>query len=199
MARQRLPLILIGAGLPQVHSFAGRATEDAEHLVEYQEISPLAPWHVNEALQGPANSKGVSFTREAVDAVIKATHGHAYFLQQWAYEAWNLATGNAIEAGDIQRATGPAIRRLDETFFRVRFERLTPKEKQYLRAMAEMGPGPQRSGRIAAQLGVKIQAVAPLRDALTRKGMIYSPAYGQNAFNAPLFDEFLRRAMPAPR
>jgi hypothetical protein len=199
VSQRRLPLILVAAGLPQARGLASRARSDVERLVEYPEIGPLQPWHVSEALQGPAQAQGAAFSREALNEIIKATHGFAYFLQQWGYEAWNLASGSTIEAADIQRATKSAIRRLDETFFRVRFDHLTPKEKEYLRAMAELGPPPQRSGQIAAQLGLKIQAVAPVRDALMRKGMVYSPAYGQNAFTAPLFDEFLRRAMPSSK
>lgn len=193
VAQRRLPLILIGAGLPMIRT---QAKSDVERLIEYPEIGPLQPWHVSEALQVPANSLGVTFSRDAVGEVIKATHGYAYFLQQLAYEAWNIANSSTIEAFDIQRAAKSAIRRLDETFFRVRFDRLTPKEREYLRALAGLGAAPQRSGQIAAQLGVKIQAVAPVRDALIRKGMIYSPDYGQTTFTAPLFDEFMRRAMP---
>ena len=197
VAQRRLPLMLAGAGLPQVRGLAGRATADVERLVEYLEVGPLPPWHVSEALLAPANSKGASFTHDAVGEVIKATHGYAYLVQQWAYESWNTAIGNTVEAWDVQRASAAAIRRLDETFFRVRFDRIAPKEKKYLRAMAELGAGPHRSGQIAAQLGLKIQAAAPIRDALIRKGMIYSPAYGKTAFTAPLFDEFMRRTMPS--
>jgi hypothetical protein len=196
ISQRRLPLILFAAGLPQVRGLASRATAVVERLVEYPEVGPLQPWHVSEALQGPAQRQGAEFTREALNELIKATHGYPYFIQQWAYEAWNLAAGPIIDAVDVQRAAKPATRRLDESFFRVRFDRLTPKEKQYLRALAELGPASQRSGQIAAQLGVKIQAVAPVRDILIRKGMIYSPSYGRTAFTAPLFDEFMRRTMP---
>jgi Mn-dependent DtxR family transcriptional regulator len=80
----------------------------------------------------------------------------------------------------------------------VRFDRLTPAERKYLRAMAELGPGPHRSGDIAAQLGVKVESVAPRRSALVAKGMVYSPAHGDTAFTVPLFDEFLLRALPKP-
>ena len=174
--QRRLPLALIGAGLPQVRGLAGRSKSYSERLFEYPEIGPLQPSDASEALQIP---------------------GYPYFLQQWGYEAWNTAAGPTIEIGDIHRATKLAIRRLDESFFRVRFDRLTPKEKDYLRTLAEMGPAAQRSGEIAAHMGAKIQSVAPLRNALIRKGMIYSPVYGETAFTVPLFDEFMRRVMPA--
>jgi len=150
-------------------------------------------------LQIPVRNQGAVFSREALSEVIEVTQGYPYFLQQWGYEAWNTAAGPTIELADINRATTLAIRRLDASFFRVRFDRLTPKEKDYLRALADMGPSAHRSGEIAARLGVKIQSVAPVRDALIRKGMIYSPIYGETAFTVPLFDEFMCRVMPSSR
>jgi hypothetical protein len=197
VSQRRLPLALVAAGLPQVRGLAGRSKSYAERLFEYPEIGPLQPSDATEALQIPVRNQGAEFTPEALAAVIEVTQGYPYFLQQWGYEAWNLAAGPAIVLTDIHRATKQAIRRLDQSFFRVRFDRLTPKEKDYLRAMAEMGPAAHRSGAVAAKLGVKIQSVAPVRDALIRKGMIYSPLYGETAFTVPLFDEFMRRVMPS--
>lgn len=196
VAQRRLPLALIAAGLPQVRALAGRSKSYAERLFEYPEIGPLQPSDATEALRIPVRNLGVHFTAEALHEIIEVTRGYPYFLQQWGYEAWNTSAGPAIEAADIERATKLAIRRLDQSFFRVRFDRLTPKEKDYLRALAELGAAAQRSGAIAARLGVKIQSVAPVRDSLIRKGMIYSPVYGETAFTVPLFDEFMRRVMP---
>ncbi len=197
VSQRRLPLALIGAGLPQVRGLAGRSKSYAERLFEYPEIGPLQPSEATEALQIPVRNQGAEFSREALAEVIEITKGYPYFLQQWGYEAWNTSAGPAIEIADIHRATKLAIRRLDQSFFRVRFDRLTPKEKDYLRALAGMGPAPHRSGEIAARLGVKIQSVAPVRDALIRKGMIFSPVYGETAFTVPLFDEFMHRVMPS--
>ena len=89
-----------------------------------------------------------------------------------------------------------ALAELDASFFRVRFDRLTPSEKRYMRSMAELGAGPHRSGDIAELLGKKVTTVAPTRNALIAKGMIYSPSHGDTAFTVPLFDEFMRRIMP---
>jgi hypothetical protein len=197
VSQRRLPLALVAAGLPQVRGLAGRSKSYAERLFEYPEIGALQPSEATEALQIPVRNQGAEFAPNALEAVIEVTRGYPYFLQQWGYEAWNLADGPTIQLADIHQATKRAIRRLDESFFRVRFDRLTPKEKDYLRALAEMGPAPHRSGEIASRLGVKIQSVAPVRDALIRKGMIYSPVYGETAFTVPLFDEFMRRAMPS--
>ena len=197
VSQRRLPLALVGAGLPQVRGLAGRSKSYAERLFEYPEIGPLQPSDAAEALQIPVRNQGAAFSREALSEVIEVTQGYPYFLQQWGYEAWNTAAGPTIEIADIHRASKLAVRRLDQSFFRVRFDRLTPKEKDYLRALAEMGPAPHRSGEIALRLGVKIQLVAPVRDSLIRKGMIYSPVYGETAFTVPLFDEFMCRVMPA--
>jgi hypothetical protein len=197
VSQRRLPLALIGAGLPQVRGLAGRSKSYAERLFEYPEIGPLQPSDATEALQIPVRNQGAEFSPEALAEVIEVTQGYPYFLQQWGYEAWNISAGPTMEIADIHRATKLAIRRLDQSFFRVRFDRLTPKEKDYLRALAGMGPAPHRSGEIAARLGVKIQSVAPVRDALIRKGMIFSPVYGETAFTVPLFDEFMHRVMPS--
>jgi hypothetical protein len=196
VSQRRLPLALMGAGLPQVRGIAGRSKSYSERLFDYPEIGPLEPSDATEALQKPVRYQGAAFSRGAIAEILEVTQGYPYFLQQWGYEAWNIAAGPKIELADIRRATKLAIRRLDESFFRVRFDRLTPKEKEYLRAFAEMGPSAQRSGDIAAHLGIKIQAAAPVRNSLVKKGMIYSPLYGETAFTVPLFDEFMRRIMP---
>ncbi len=196
VSQRKLPLVLVAAGLPQVRALAGRSKSYAERLFEYPEIGQLRLSEAEVALQIPARQQGASFSHQALNEIFNVTQGYPYFLQQWGYEAWNTAAGPIIELEDIHRTNKLAIRRLDQSFFRVRFDRLTPREKDYLRALAEMGPNAHRSGEIAARLGVKIQSVAPVRDALIRKGMIYSPIYGETAFTVPLFDEFMRRVMP---
>lgn len=124
------------------------------------------------------------------------TQGYPYFLQEWGYQAWNLAQRSPITLEVIQSATPKVISRLDQNFFRVRFDRLTPSEKNFLRAMAELGSGAQRIGEIAETLKTKVSALGPVRAKLITKGMIYSPAHGELTFTVPLFDEYMRRAMP---
>ncbi len=136
------------------------------------------------------------FEREAVSVLVRESHGYPYFLQEWGYHAWNHARGNVITEADATAIRPLVIDQLDKNFFLVRFDRLTPKEKEYLRAMAELGPGPHRSGDIATELGVRVESVAPRRSGLIVKGMVYSPAHGDTAFTVPLFDECLRRTMP---
>ena len=197
--QRNLPLVLIGAGLPQIVGLAGRSKSYSERLFDFPQIGPLGRTDARTALASPVESQGVHFTEGAIEETIRVTQGYPFFLQQWGHEAWNLADGSPIGLATIRAATVQATRRLDESFFRVRFDRLTPREKDYLRAMAEFGAPAQRSGDIAEELGVKVQTVAPLRGALIKKGMIYSPAHGDTAFTVPLFDEYLKRMMPDSR
>lgn len=194
----QLPVVLVGAGLPQLPGLAGNAKSYAERLFTFPEIGPLARDEGRLAVTRPAEAEGVRIEAEAVDAILDHTHGYPYFLQEWAYETWNVAAGDSIQLADVERAAPRVIEKLDTSFFRVRFDRLTPTEKKYLRAMAELGPGPHRSGEIAREYGAKVESVGPMRSALIKKGMIYSPSHGDTAFTVPLFDEFLTRAIRKP-
>jgi hypothetical protein len=141
-------------------------------------------------------AEGVAFDLDALHEIFRLTQGYPYFLQEWGYQAWNHAAASPIGADVILEASELVSQRLDENFFRVRFDRLTPREKTYLRAMAELGEGPYRTGDIADKLGVKTTSLAPVRANLIKKGMVYSPSHGEMAFTVPLFDAFMRRAMP---
>jgi len=196
ISQRQLPLVLIGAGLPQLVALSGRSKSYVERLFQFPEVGPLQPQDAKAALQEPVTGQGVEFTEESLTETYSQTEGYPYFLQEWGYQAWNLAAGSPIGIDVIKRATEESIRRLDANFFRVRFDRLTPREKDYLRALAELGEGAQRSGDIAEKLGVKVQSVAPLRSGLIKKGMIYSPAHGDTAFTVPLFAGFMKRIMP---
>ena len=132
----------------------------------------------------------------ALDRIIQETRGYPYFLQEWGKHAWDAADASPITLEDVERATASAIAALDESFFRVRFDRLTPLEKKYLRAMAELGAGPHRSGDIAEQLRRDVTSLGPTRSQLIVKGMIWSPSHGDTAFTVPLFDEFMKRIIP---
>lgn len=143
-----------------------------------------------------SQKEGVSFTPEALAEIYRLTQGYPYFLQEWGYQAWNTAEHDPINSGVIHVATTTVIGRLDQNFFRVRFDRLTPGEKTFLRSMAELGSGPHRTSDVADLRRVKVTSVGPVRAKLLKKGMIYSPSYGMIAFSVPLFDTFLRRTMP---
>ena len=191
-----LPVILVGAGLPQLPGLAGNAKSYAERLFDFPEIGSLGDDDARTVLSAPAQAQGVEFALPALDRLLQYTQGYPYFLQEWGYHVWNAAPESPITLDDVVLASRDVQRRLDENFFRVRMDRLTPAEKQYLGAMAELGAGPHRSGDIAAKLGVKVESVAPRRSGLIRKGMVYSPAHGDTAFTVPMFDDFLRRSQP---
>ncbi|MEI6670191.1 MAG: ATP-binding protein [Acidobacteriota bacterium] len=197
--QRQLPLVLLGAGLPILPGLAGESKSYAERLFSFPDIGALSEQDTAKALDDPAQAAGVAFAAAALQEVFRLTKGYPYFLQEWGYQSWNLATTSPISLQVVQDATATVIPRLDRNFFRVRFDRLTPSEKNFLRAMAELGPGAQRTGDIAATLGVKVTSVGPVRAKLIKKGMIYSPAHGDMAFTVPLFDQFMVRAIPVFR
>ena len=195
-AQRRQPVVLVGAGLPQLRGQMGRAKSYAERLFDYPSIGPLPDEAARAALADPAQDEGVTFAEPALARIVEHTQGYPYFLQEWGKAAWDVANDSPITEEDVSRASDLAIAGLDEGFFRVRFDRLSPTEKRYLRAMAELGPGPHRSGEIAELLGRQVQSLAPTRSQLIGKGMVWSPGHGDTAFTVPLFDEFMRRIMP---
>jgi len=196
MQQKQLPLVLLAAGLPVLPGMAGESKSYAERLFNFPDIGALSELDAAKALREPARNVGIEFEDDALREVYRLTHGYPYFLQEWGYQSWNMATASPITLKVVQDATPEVIRRLDKNFFRVRFDRLTPSEKNFLRAMAQLGAGNHRTGDIAATLGVSVKGIGPVRSKLIKKGMIYSPAHGDMAFTVPLFDEFMIRAMP---
>ncbi len=194
--QRKLPVILVGAGLPQLRGRMGRAKSYAERLFDFPEVGPLSAEAAEQAITAPANALGVSVTPEALARIVKETRGYPYFVQEWGKHSWDAATTSPIGIADVTQASITAIAALDESFFRVRFDRLTPVEKRYLRGMAELGAGPHRSGDIADVLRRKVTSLGPTRNQLISKGMIWSPHHGDTAFTVPLFDEFMHRIMP---
>lgn len=196
VAQMNLPLIVVGAGLPQILGLAGQSKSYAERLFDYPKVGALNYDDAKQALVQPAKAMGVTYNEDALAKIISVTKGYPYFLQQWGYEVWNLTASSPIRFDDVERATNAAIAALDESFFRVRFDRCTPSEKRYMRALADLGEGAKRSGDVADRLGLKVTSIGPTRSKLITKGMIYSPQHGETAFTVPLFDEYMRRAMP---
>lgn len=196
MQQGQLPLVLTGAGLPILPGLAGDAKSYAERLFSFPDVGPLDEADAATAVKEPIEQAGESIDMKALHEIVFLTRGYPYFLQEWGYQAWNHAPASPITLRHVREATAIASKRLDENFFRARFDRLTPKEKNYLRAMAELGPGPHRTGDIADCLGVKITTLGVVCASLIKKGMVYSPSHGDMAFTVPLFDEFMRRAIP---
>ncbi len=195
-AQYAVPVILVAVGLPQTMNMTGQTRSYAERMFEFPAVGALNRTDTNQALTVPTGRQGVSWSDAALERVWLDTAGYPYFLQEWGYHSWNVASGSEITVEDVDKARAAAIMQLDENFFRVRFGRLTPKERDYVRAMAELGPGPHRSSAVAALMGVRVQALSSYRSRLIDKGMIYSPEHGDTAFSVPLFDRFMKRIMP---
>lgn len=195
-AQRRLPVALVGAGLPQLRGRMGRAKSYAERLFSFPEIGSLPPEAARAAIEKPALAEGVRFEEAAISAIIAETEGYPYFLQEWGKHVWDAAEGSPITLADVKLASELVVGALDEGFFRVRLDRVSASERRYLRAMASLGPGPHRSGDIADAMGRKVTSLGPVRSKLIAKGMVWSPHHGETAFTVPKFDQYMRRIMP---
>lgn len=194
-SQDSLPITMVAAGLPQISSQMGQAKTYAERLFEFHDIGQLDKKSARRALAVPVEKLGVHYAEDALKEIMQQTSGYAYFLQEWGKHVWDIALTSPISAEDAKQATMEALSDLDASFFRVRFDQLTPMQKRYLRAMAELGPGPYASGRIAAVLDKRVTDLGPVREQLISKGLIYSPSHGETAFTVPLFDSFMKRMM----
>ena len=195
-SQRQLPVVMVGAGLPQVRGRLGSAKSYAERLFDFPEIGALSTEDARLAIAKPAQSEGVEIETDALDAIVSRTQCYPYVLQEWGKHVWDVADRSPITLSNVEVASKQAEAALDESFFLVRFDRLTPTEKTYLRAMAHLGAGPHRSGDIASVVGRPVTSLAPTRSQLIDKGMIWSPSHGDTAFTVPMFDEFMRRIMP---
>lgn len=193
--QKQLPIIFFGAGLPQIAALSGDAKSYAERLFRFPPVGPLDTVAARKAIHEPIFDQNEQIEPAALDFIVSRTEGYPYFLQEWGYQAWNTADASPIDVQDVETASEAALRRLDDGFFRVRFDRLTPKERDYVIAMAQMGRGPYRSSDVAEQLGEPPSKLGPRRAQIINKGMIYSPEYGDIDFTVPMFDDYLRRTM----
>ena len=194
--QEQLPFFLVGAGLPSLPGLAGEAKSYAERLFLYPKIGPLGREETKRALQNPVRALGVTFTEDALEKIYLKTQGYPYFVQEWGSLSWRIAAQTPISVEVVNTVNEVVTPKLDESFFRVRFDRLTNSEKTYLLAMAKLGKGVQRTGDIAREMHASVQQLTPTRSNLLKKGMIYSPSHGLQAFTVPLFDEFMLRVMP---
>lgn len=195
-SQRQLPVAMVGAGLPQLRVRMGKAKSYAERLFEFPEIGALSHEDARRAIAKPARDEGAEVESAALDAIAEKAARYPYFLQVWGKHVWDAAERSPITLSDVRTASDFALADLDESFFRVRFDRLTAAERIYLRAMASLGPGPHRSGDIADAMGRRVNSLAPRRAQLINKGMIWSPGHGDTAFTVPMFDGFMRRIMP---
>jgi hypothetical protein len=194
--QRQLPITLVGAGLPQLPRLAGEAKSYAERLFRFPRLGPLDDRAAEDALVDPARELGVEIDPRAVRTVLEYTQGYPYFIQEYGRVLWDRAEGSPIGPVDAVEAQAVVEAKLDDDFFSTRLERASDAEVTYLRALAELGPEPQRASVVAAQLGRKVERVAETRARLIDKGLLYAPKRGLTAFTVPQFDRFLRRAFP---
>jgi hypothetical protein len=192
--QRQLPITLVGAGLPQLPRLAGEAKSYAERLFQFPRIGQLGDPEAARALTEPAAELGVEYTPDAVAAIVRYTEGYPYFLQEYGKIVWDIAPGPPIDAQHVGTAQDAVEAKLDSSFFRVRTERTTELELQYLRAMAELGPEPQQAKDVASLLGRTSEQLGPTRSRLIDKGLLYTPGHGLAAFTVPQFDRYMRRA-----
>lgn len=198
LSQTGLPLIVVGAGLPHVPAVLSASKSYSERLFRYSNIGRLGGASARAALVRPALEEGVAWEADALDAMYLATGGYPYFIQAYGKAVWDHAPGSPITAGDVAVAAPEAESELAVGFFGSRFERATPGEREYLRAMADLDAeaggdsGAVSTSDVATYLGRKPQSLSPARDALLRKGLIYSGERGQISFTVPHFGRYLR-------
>lgn len=192
--QKNLPILFFGAGLPQLAAMSGDAKSYSERLFSYPKIGALNAASAKQAVKIPIQNANEKITDEALDRIFQYTQGYPYFLQEWGAETWNYAQhGQEITSSDVEIASELVFKKLDEGFFSVRLDRLTPAEQEYVIAMASLGSGVYKTGDVAKALNKSNQSLAPVRSNVIEKGMVYSPNHGEIAFTVPLFDDFLRR------
>jgi hypothetical protein len=191
-----LPVWCALAGLPNLVGIVARAATYAERMFTVANLGPLSPDQVVEAVTAPAEEIGVTWSPAAADAIVDRSDGYPFFVQVWAYHTWNTATDDPLSVDDVVRAEPAARLALDASFFAARIARIPESEVTYVRALASLGPGPHRSGEVAAAAGRGTPEVAAFRDRLIREGLIYAPRYGWVEFAIPHFDAYVARTLP---
>jgi hypothetical protein len=186
------PLIVVGAGLPHLPSLLSSSKSYSERLFRYVRIDRLGREAADLALTAPAAREGVEFTPDALDALYAAADGYPYFVQAYGKVAWDAAPESPIGVDDVKVAAPEAEAELAVGFFGSRYERATPAERDYMRAMAGLGDGPVGTAEVAESLGRKPSSLSPARDSLLKKGLVYSAERGLVAFTVPHFGQFLR-------
>ncbi|MEY9951739.1 AAA family ATPase [Leifsonia sp. EB34] len=194
--QRKLPITFVGAGLPQIAELAGDAKSYAERLFTFPKIDSLSDDDARKALTEPASTEGAEFDTDAVQLAVEITQGYPYFIQELGYQVWEVASDDRISRADVEAAQEAYEDKLDSSFFRVRLDRATTLQTAYMRAMAELGPEPQKAADVARIMGRESTQVAPTRAELIDMGLLYTPDHGYAAFTVPDFDKFMLRAVP---
>jgi hypothetical protein len=197
VTQRNLPITLVAAGLPQIPKLTGEARSYAERLFTFPVIGNLERDDAAAALVEPVRAQGVEYDDDALALALDWTAGYPFYIQQLGKHAWNLAARSPITSAVIESAKPVAQKSLDNTMYEIRVQRATDAERRYMRAMAELGSGPYKTGDVARKVGKTTTALSPVRQSLLDKGLVYATEdYGYLDFTAPRFDEFMRRFMP---
>ncbi|MEY2582251.1 MAG: hypothetical protein QOE09_2100, partial [Ilumatobacteraceae bacterium] len=191
--QQNKPFFVVGAGLPNLPGILAEARSYAERLFNYATLGPLPPAEAGAALTRPAQNEDVDWTDEAVAVVVDAAEGYPYFLQEYGSSSWDVATTSPIDRDDALEGIRIGKARLDDGFFRSRWERATPGEREYLSAMAADGNAPSQSGEVARRLQKQPTQLGPVRAKLISKGLVFAPEHGSIAFTVPGMADFIAR------
>jgi len=195
--QKNMPITAAAAGLPQIPRLTGEARSYAERLFTFPVIAGLSGQDARAALVEPARHQHVDYEPGAVALALEWTRGYPFYIQQLGKHAWNLAEASPITTADVQAALPAAQQALDTSIYEVRIQRATQEERRYMRAMAELGEGPYRSGQVAGKLGRSTSELSMTRQHLIDKGLAYATEdYGYIDFTVPRFDEFMHRHMP---
>lgn len=189
LSQRGLPVVLIGAGLPQVAKLAGETKSYAERLFDWKRIGPLSHDAINQTIRIPVEQRGVTIETEALDKIAEITRGYPFFIQALAFYSWQEAQPPAITLADIRKAYRPAVESMIDGI--VRFNRLTATEVEYVKAMSQLPSAPYRVGDVAAIFGRSANSCSRIRDNLIKKGTVYSTQLGYIDFTIPLFAKYL--------
>jgi hypothetical protein len=196
MSQQGAPLVVVGAGLPHLPVALAASKSYAERLFRYVVVDRLPREMADRALLVPAGTEEVDYEPEALDELYRLTDGYPYFVQAYGKVTWDVAVESPIRVGDVAEAAPEAEGELAVGFFGARYDRATPAERDYMRAMAELGADSGdlavTTAEVAATLGRRPQSLSPARDGLIKKGLVYSSERGTVAFTVPHFGKFLR-------
>ncbi len=196
LSQQAAPLIIVGAGLPHLPTALSASRSYAERLFRYVTVDRLPRPAADQALLVPASTEDVDYTPGALDELYRLTDGYPYFIQAYGKVTWDAAPTSPIRTDDVRQAASEAEAELAVGFFGARYERATPAERDYMRAMADLGAesrdGPVPTSEVAKSLGRKPQSLSPARDGLIKKGLVFAAERGTIAFTVPHFGSFLR-------
>lgn len=191
--QEGLPVQFFGAGLPQIRKQVGDAKTYSERLFTFPEVGALSRRAVYEAVREPITDAGEVIDDRALERIYADTDGYPFFVQEWGFQAWNAAPNSPITENDVIQGAERARLRLDKDFYRTRYDQLSPREQDYVHAMASLGEGPYEVAEVAAHMGLTPPQLAVIRKRSIVKGVIYSPTTGKVDFTVPRFGEFLQR------